>query len=234
MREDCSSLRKRVTSATLSRVIPQSTGRRGRHSFRVLTTLDNPYRYVGQLGYYTHWMDPSLSDLLHLGVRFYEPGVGRFGQVDPLRRDYVGYIYSADIPTLGVDPEGLLWCEKTNRFPWIRCHWGDRPKPETAEEKAIKALAKWFMKEFSKACANCKDADLALDISLANNVVSMFANLPDKYKNALQVCMNAAKAMIEFPENAGAECMLCHNAISEVVGKSNYLVTLINCKCFIK
>lgn len=28
------------------------------------TTTDNPYLYVGQLGYYAHWMDPTLADAL--------------------------------------------------------------------------------------------------------------------------------------------------------------------------
>jgi hypothetical protein len=42
------------------------------------TTSDNPYRYVGELGYYTHYQDPNMSDSLQLGVRFYDPEVGRF------------------------------------------------------------------------------------------------------------------------------------------------------------
>ncbi|MCL6630509.1 MAG: hypothetical protein K6U00_13020, partial [Armatimonadetes bacterium] len=73
----------------------------------MVSTLDNPYRYVGQLGYYTHWMDPSLTDLLHLGVRFYEPGVGRFSQVDPLGYGSNWYQYAAGHPTTAVDPDGL-------------------------------------------------------------------------------------------------------------------------------
>lgn len=43
-------------------------------------TQENPYRYVGQLPYRTHYQDPNVSDLLQLGVRFYEPEVGWFGQ----------------------------------------------------------------------------------------------------------------------------------------------------------
>ncbi|MCL6630695.1 MAG: RHS repeat-associated core domain-containing protein, partial [Armatimonadetes bacterium] len=73
----------------------------------MVSTADNPYRYVGQLGYYTHWMDSSLTDLLHLGVRFYEPGVGRFSQVDPARDGVNWYGYVDDKPTRYVDPAGL-------------------------------------------------------------------------------------------------------------------------------
>jgi len=41
-----------------------------------------PYQYVGQLGYYTHTTSQGseLADWLQLGVRFYQPGLGRFGQ----------------------------------------------------------------------------------------------------------------------------------------------------------
>jgi len=143
MREDCSSLRKRVTSATLSRVIPQSTGRRGRHSFRVLTTLDNPYRYVGQLGYYTHWMDSSLTDLLHLGVRFYEPDVGRFSTLDEVQwEERNRYAYSDDRPTSTVDPDG--------RFPiCIRAYTHNRGSFRV-DSSCKRKLRMWIVPE-SKA-----------------------------------------------------------------------------------
>jgi len=41
--------------------------------------IDQPYQFAGQLGYYTHWQDENLT-LLQLGVRFYDPEAGRFGQ----------------------------------------------------------------------------------------------------------------------------------------------------------
>ncbi len=47
-------------------------------------TITQPYQYVGQLGYYSHYQDVNLP-LLQLGVRFYDPALGRFTQVDPLR-----------------------------------------------------------------------------------------------------------------------------------------------------
>ena len=74
------------------------------------STSNNPYRYVGQLGYYTHWMDSSLTDLLHLGVRFYEPGVGRFSQVDPAGEGWNWYVYAGNQPAVAVDPSGLKLC----------------------------------------------------------------------------------------------------------------------------
>ena len=86
----------------------------------MISTLDNPYRYVGQLGYYTHWMDSSLTDLLHLGVRFYEPGVGRFSQVDPAGEGWNWYGYVNGQTMSSVDPVGLY--QQTPR---------SRPSPET-------------------------------------------------------------------------------------------------------
>ena len=46
-----------------------------------------PYQFVGQLGYYSHTsgQGTALSSLLELGVRFYDPEVGRFTQRDPWR-----------------------------------------------------------------------------------------------------------------------------------------------------
>jgi YD repeat-containing protein len=38
---------------------------------------NQPYQYVGQLGYYTQYTEPDLG-LLQLGVQFYDPEVRRF------------------------------------------------------------------------------------------------------------------------------------------------------------
>ena len=80
-------------------------------------TTDNPYLYVGQLGYYTHWQDPSLADALELGVRLYEPGIGGFTQRDPLGGNPSQYVYADGSPTLLADPSGL---KCTPVGPWQR------------------------------------------------------------------------------------------------------------------
>jgi len=73
-------------------------------------SVSQPYQYVGELGYYTHWMEPDFG-LLQLGVRFYDPEVGRFTQRDsrPVDRED-GFTYCYGRPTKLTDPSG--------RFPW--------------------------------------------------------------------------------------------------------------------
>jgi len=67
--------------------------------------IDQPYQFVGQLGYYTHVQDANLP-LLQLGVRFYDPQVGRFGQRDPLLIPASRYAYCQDKPLIFSDPTG--------------------------------------------------------------------------------------------------------------------------------
>lgn len=69
-------------------------------------SIDQPYQYVGQMGYYTHYQDTNLP-LLQLGVRFYDPSVGRFTKVDPIPSDYGSYLYAMDRSTALTDPTGL-------------------------------------------------------------------------------------------------------------------------------
>ena len=68
-------------------------------------SISQPYQYVGQLGYYTHWQDVNLP-MLQLGVRFYDQEVGRFGQRDQLSTlNY--YSYAGSRPLVMTDEWGL-------------------------------------------------------------------------------------------------------------------------------
>jgi RHS repeat-associated protein len=70
--------------------------------------VDQPYQYVGQLGYYTHWQEPNFG-LMQLGVRFYDSETGRFTQGDPLGY-FAGwnlYRYASANPLNSIDPSGL-------------------------------------------------------------------------------------------------------------------------------
>jgi RHS repeat-associated protein len=68
-------------------------------------SVNQPYQYVGQLGYYTHYQEPDFG-LLQLGVRFYDAEVGRFGQRDPLDEGPNRYEYARGTPSRLVDPTG--------------------------------------------------------------------------------------------------------------------------------
>jgi RHS repeat-associated protein len=72
-------------------------------------SIDQPYQYVGQLGYYAHYMVLGSADfrLLQLGVRFYDPQVGRFTQRDPIKDGINWYAYVGGNPVNAVDPDGL-------------------------------------------------------------------------------------------------------------------------------
>jgi len=70
------------------------------------STTDNPYQYVGALGYYTHYQDPDFR-LLELGFRFYDTESGRFTQLDPVGDGINWYAYAGGNPTAWVDPWGL-------------------------------------------------------------------------------------------------------------------------------
>ena len=90
----------------------------------VVGTLNDfqPYQYVGQLGYYTHWMEPNFG-LLQLGVRFYDPEVGRFTQMDVLATDTVADMsYAALNPLSVTDPDGRK-CRKFDNSPTIKRCW---------------------------------------------------------------------------------------------------------------
>lgn len=70
-------------------------------------TSINPFRYVGQFGYYDDGAMGSNSGLFLLGVRYYSPSWGRFISWDPLRSDKWLYAYVRQSPHMGIDPSGL-------------------------------------------------------------------------------------------------------------------------------
>jgi RHS repeat-associated protein len=68
-------------------------------------TLQNPYRWLGGLGVYFD----SATALYKMGTRYYDPALGRFTQVDPVKGGSLNaYDYAAQDPINGADPSGLL------------------------------------------------------------------------------------------------------------------------------
>ncbi|MEW5884453.1 MAG: RHS repeat-associated core domain-containing protein [Armatimonadota bacterium] len=68
-------------------------------------TSVNPFRYVGQYGYYDDGAMGSSSGLLLLGVRYYSPAHGRFWSWDPVPSLNL-YGYVGNNATMGIDPSG--------------------------------------------------------------------------------------------------------------------------------
>ncbi len=70
-------------------------------------SVDQPYQYVGQLGYYTHWPEPGFG-LLQLGVRFYDAEMGSLTAMDPIGEGLNWYEYALSNPLFYIDPSGKM------------------------------------------------------------------------------------------------------------------------------
>lgn len=69
------------------------------------SSIPNPFRYVGRLGYYAD----KDSGLMLLGVRYYNASVGRFWSLDPRKDGRNWYKYVENNPSNKQDPSGLGW-----------------------------------------------------------------------------------------------------------------------------
>lgn len=78
--------------------------------FSAPPTGSQPYQYVGQSGYFAHTSTQSitLADMLQLGVRLYNPELGRFTQRDRFRQiGWSAYLYANASPDRYRDAWGL-------------------------------------------------------------------------------------------------------------------------------
>jgi RHS repeat-associated protein len=50
----------------------------------------------------------DVNGLVHLRARYYDPGMGRFFQVDPSRQEHNLYVYGLDNPVANSDPSGMV------------------------------------------------------------------------------------------------------------------------------
>ncbi len=82
----------------------------------------NPYRYVGQWGYYDDGARGSGYGLSLLGWRFYQGDQGRFIQRDKfLGRDY---LYTQNVCVTMIDPSGYKEADGTRIIWWNPFTWG--------------------------------------------------------------------------------------------------------------
>ncbi len=91
------------------------------HDVVTSDSIDQPYQYVGQLGYYTHWQEPEFG-LLQLGVRYYDPEAARFTTRDPAKEGISAATYVSGNPMSATDATGLAvdwkWTEKARKCGW--------------------------------------------------------------------------------------------------------------------
>jgi RHS repeat-associated protein len=96
-------------------------------------SVDQPYQFVGWLGYYTHYQDVNLP-LLLLGVRFYQPDVGRFTEPGS------PYTYANNNPVSDVQPQGDK--QKGTWWDWIKRLWPFAKKVAPALPKPLPDIMK--------------------------------------------------------------------------------------------
>jgi len=192
-------------------------------------TIEQPYQFVGQLGYYTQQEETSGFGFLQLGVRFYDPEIGRFTQRDPVASHSVAaYAYCADRPARAVDPSGLAVsvnnscnADPSSDVPVDRIH--KTPMIERAARQVWEALVRsglgaimpcsWrCMREYfnpdssacalSVSCGRCTRGD-ALGES--------YPSLGTECNSPMKVC-NLAFEENESPQTSLA-FILCHEAM---------------------
>jgi len=78
------------------------------------TDPNDAYRYVGTLGYYADADD--YHGLMLLGARYYNPSVGRFITLDPIRDGMNWYVYVGNNPVARTDPTGFHMSEKCKKL----------------------------------------------------------------------------------------------------------------------
>jgi len=147
-------------------------------------TTTQPYQFVGELGYYTHWQDANLA-LLQLGVRFYDPQVGRFGQRDPIQDTLNRYAYVNDRPIVATDPSGLLF---TRDFPR-----NFHRLPGESEEQC-KARAKLLYDICVRARERIRDDEKAVCVALCL-AASAFVKKDGRFLGA---CIAGCVAMVDL------------------------------------
>jgi RHS repeat-associated protein len=83
------------------------TDSRSTDAFGMLVTSSGstptPFGFAGNHGY----QQDSETGLMRLGHRMYDASTGRFISRDPIRDGYNWYVYCANDPIQGIDPEGL-------------------------------------------------------------------------------------------------------------------------------
>ncbi len=99
----------------------------------------NPFRFVGQWGYYDDGARGGQSGLLLLGVRYYSPEFGRFWSKDVYKKTY-SY---TNCPTLFVDPSGRIFTRVGNMLGNIYDHTDPYRRSGKGYQTIRNRILKW-------------------------------------------------------------------------------------------
>jgi RHS repeat-associated protein len=147
----------------------------------------NPYRYVGQWGYYDDGAMGSSSQMLLLGVRYYWPKYGRFTNWDPIAHGG-DYWYCDNEPTLFADPNGeqpqIIDCGSLTAD--VRKHLNDVCK------KRIPQLPNGPMKScLQKRCKNVVITCLPAGHPYCNGSAGITPCNPGDFRRGFYLCPDA-------------------------------------------
>ena len=145
------------------------------------------------MGYYTHWQDANLT-LLQLGVRFYDPEIGRFGQTDILGENTEsGYVYCANNPTDSADPSGYAKQDKKDDKKRDRRKKG-KPDDLRKAEELVKSTVRRLLYMIINACGGRDKFPIGKLLGELEKIRKMAPKARDKVREECQPLVDEANS----------------------------------------
>lgn len=122
------------------------------------------------------------------------------------------YAYGGNNSLSVVDPYGL--------WGWHWPPWKPKPKP-TPEEQAMDALARMLATGVAKCITKCAyGPDAAQNFGFGVDMHNKFRNLPEKYRSALNTCMESAREICDPDSSSTDRWVACYACCEAIHGAS--------------